>query len=901
MKRTSINLSVLLVVMVTSLAAPIRAETRLLDILSVNATGAYGLRKLRADYTGYGVELQRASDSATQNVGFDAQGALDATVVDAFTNGTTARIKTWYDQSPNGLHLSQAAAGSQPRFIQEDGRYYSHFFADGDWDQLAGAGYTLAQPFMHAVVFKDLTADYQDFFRDGSGGAVHYNPYGAGHQLYAGNVYASGANPSGLNAYSAVWQSTTSEFRINGGGTLEATNKDVGTAGVSGTLYLSAANPVRGKVGELIFVSGSSVSDRQKIEGDEAWYFGLQGSLPSGHPYKDAPPIVAITGGEPVIENLSPTNVVATSATMKGFLSDTGAAPVTAVALYWGTTDGGTNALLWANTNSFTGGSWSLGDVLTTNITTLLGDRNYYYTFNATNSNGENTATPSMYFITGTLTLETTDSQCGSNALDTATVVVTRPSNCTNEVLKVNYSTSGDAVEGTDYHASPDSGVLQFNKGQTQATITLSPIIPPINDAVQSISIKLEPGNYVTGALHTASCSLEILQPGSFTWTGPDNGNWLDAANWTPAGFANSFIDVCTVNAGGKPKATATSTFYPKLNLDKGASLSIENFNVATATNLHLRGGTLIGSYGDTLAGNITMASNSVLVINGDYGFKLTATLTGSGNLTITNRHLGTAGIRTVSPAYSGVWDLWTDGGVGAIFDSDFSCNPGVGGLKLNPGASGYHITTDTVCPWELDLASTSLRVEGYYRSPTHSGDVTLRSEALLYVGDGYFTTQSATFTGKMTGSGKLRLKSFGTGRVILANTTSDYTGGTEVITNNAQAAAMHALGSGDVRVDVGATLDATVSGVMDPLRAIYLDSNGVSYGVLSMGLSSITTTVAAAYIGGTGGWEAPTGYTSLPQGVYSSASPGMSNYITGSGVLQVLVPPPAGTVIIIQ
>ncbi len=57
----------------------------------------------------------------------------------------------------------------------------------------------------------------------------------------------------------------------------------------------SAAGPTygtfwNGTIGEAIIVNASlSISDRQKVEGYLAWKWGTQASLPSDHPYKNAP------------------------------------------------------------------------------------------------------------------------------------------------------------------------------------------------------------------------------------------------------------------------------------------------------------------------------------------------------------------------------------------------------------------------------------------------------------------------------------------------------------------------------------------------------------------------------------------------------------------------------------
>lgn len=55
----------------------------------------------------------------------------------------------------------------------------------------------------------------------------------------------------------------------------------------------SGWNNYYGGLGEIIFTDGTeNLAAQQKIEGYLAWKWGLEGDLPSGHPYKDAPPYV---------------------------------------------------------------------------------------------------------------------------------------------------------------------------------------------------------------------------------------------------------------------------------------------------------------------------------------------------------------------------------------------------------------------------------------------------------------------------------------------------------------------------------------------------------------------------------------------------------------------------------
>ena len=89
------------------------APTNLLLDDYPGAAAAYSVRKLDKDYTGFAMEIRRASDNATQNIGFVGEN-LDVTSINTFCSGTTCTVRTWYDQSGNGRNAVQATAANQP-------------------------------------------------------------------------------------------------------------------------------------------------------------------------------------------------------------------------------------------------------------------------------------------------------------------------------------------------------------------------------------------------------------------------------------------------------------------------------------------------------------------------------------------------------------------------------------------------------------------------------------------------------------------------------------------------------------------------------------------------------------------------------------------------------------------
>jgi len=88
----------------------------ILDDLSISATGAYSLRKMRAAYAGSCIRVRRSSDNAEQDIGFVAD-ILDTATLLSFVGVGNGFVTTWYDQSTAGLNATQTNAGFQPRVV----------------------------------------------------------------------------------------------------------------------------------------------------------------------------------------------------------------------------------------------------------------------------------------------------------------------------------------------------------------------------------------------------------------------------------------------------------------------------------------------------------------------------------------------------------------------------------------------------------------------------------------------------------------------------------------------------------------------------------------------------------------------------------------------------------------
>ena len=73
----------------------------------------YGTLLLKSNYAGKAINVIRASDGTTTDIGF-VNGKLDTAALDAFLSGTTGKVVTLYDQSGGGFNATQTNDANRP-------------------------------------------------------------------------------------------------------------------------------------------------------------------------------------------------------------------------------------------------------------------------------------------------------------------------------------------------------------------------------------------------------------------------------------------------------------------------------------------------------------------------------------------------------------------------------------------------------------------------------------------------------------------------------------------------------------------------------------------------------------------------------------------------------------------
>lgn len=88
-----------------------------------NTVVAYSVRKLSSSYSGPCMQVRRASDSTTLDIGFDTNGLVKTADIAAFCAGSVGTVSIWYDQGSLGQNAT-ATTSNEPTIYSGTAFYY---------------------------------------------------------------------------------------------------------------------------------------------------------------------------------------------------------------------------------------------------------------------------------------------------------------------------------------------------------------------------------------------------------------------------------------------------------------------------------------------------------------------------------------------------------------------------------------------------------------------------------------------------------------------------------------------------------------------------------------------------------------------------------------------------------
>jgi hypothetical protein len=165
--------------------SPPLAQTAIFSQLSSTALSAcrtaYAFRLVNPRYTGFCVEVRRASDNTLQNFYADVNGNLTTGPfntginINTFISGTTGFVKTWYDQSGLAKNLTQTTNATQPQIFPAAGDDTYIYLLNQRGMSVANVFATSTISNMHAIFSSRTISSSQNFLinfngNNGSGG-----------------------------------------------------------------------------------------------------------------------------------------------------------------------------------------------------------------------------------------------------------------------------------------------------------------------------------------------------------------------------------------------------------------------------------------------------------------------------------------------------------------------------------------------------------------------------------------------------------------------------------------------------------------------------------------------------------------------------------------------------------
>jgi hypothetical protein len=280
--------------------------------------GGGGSNPRGAGTGGSGIVIARYAISPWTPAALGSNVAVWLDAADANTvvlNGSN--VSQWNDKSGNGSHATQSTSAQQPTYSATSFSGQPGITFDGSNDSLRTLTNVMRNT-THGVywVWRRVGAGTGDTYRPSIAGhpttagadrgVLHFvknnNNLGASYPYYFGGSnfsydLGSGTAYASNVGYVQSFQSNTTGWGVWRNGALEGTTNGIGTpdSSINGYILGAQYTPARYSnivMSEVVIVESTDTTTRQLVEGYLAWKWGLQTSLPAGHPYRNAPPTV---------------------------------------------------------------------------------------------------------------------------------------------------------------------------------------------------------------------------------------------------------------------------------------------------------------------------------------------------------------------------------------------------------------------------------------------------------------------------------------------------------------------------------------------------------------------------------------------------------------------------------
>lgn len=233
-----------------------------------------------------GLDVNKLSLWTPSELGAPLVGWWDA--ADATTITLATGVSAITDKSGNSRTFAQATAADQPALIANAQNGLSVMRFDGDGDFMETANRVTIRTLILLARWTNTTGDYRHIWDRFTASLYgwHGDTASSGNLLSTftsplilnGDKYVNGTLTAGLLNRYTNW--TIHGFQTTGNIDPNQTGREAG-------------RDFFGDYAEIIYLDIlPSTTQRQLIEGYLAWKWGIQASLPNGHPYKNSAPSI---------------------------------------------------------------------------------------------------------------------------------------------------------------------------------------------------------------------------------------------------------------------------------------------------------------------------------------------------------------------------------------------------------------------------------------------------------------------------------------------------------------------------------------------------------------------------------------------------------------------------------
>ncbi|MEI7437275.1 MAG: DNRLRE domain-containing protein, partial [bacterium] len=336
-----------------------------------------------------------------------------------------------------------------------------------------------------------------------------------------------------------------------------------------------------------------------------------------------------IVNALPNIRTDPPSTVTSASATLNGALLANGNAD-TAVFVYYGPTDGGTNAANWTTTNT----SLGVKGVGAKSVTvTVPAGGETFYRYAASNTAGFVWADSSQYLITTNVAISVTPALIGeTNAA--ATFWFVRPATVTGGSLTVSFTIGGTASNGVDYGLISATSVT-LSPGGTTASLPVATLPDVVVEGNESLDLTETSGAYVLNS--PATTTLTIADTPTVSTLAPSGVTATSASlNGNLSGATDTTVLVYYGPSDGGATAANWATTNTSLTAPQGVGAKSVTVTVPA-------GGETFYRYAASNAAGLVWATNSQYLIATNVAISVTPAMIGETNAVATFRFVRAA------------------------------------------------------------------------------------------------------------------------------------------------------------------------------------------------------------------------------------------------------------------